>query len=57
MLRNFFMIIKILNSGAVGYTVPMDKIFLVNELYKDFERFDLFKRDRVKNKKEYMMNQ
>mgnify|MGYP003625464690 FL=1 len=54
MLRNFFMIIKILNSGAVGYTVPMDKIFLVNELYKDFERFDLFKRDRVKNKKEYM---
>ena len=26
MLRNFFMIVKILNSGAVGYTISMDKI-------------------------------
>ena len=54
MLRNFFIIIKILNSGAVKHKVPMDKIALVNKVYKDFQKFDSFKRDRKLNKNEYV---
>jgi len=53
MLRCFYMIIKIMKNGVSGYNVSLDKINNIKEIYKDYERFDNKKRDRVKNKDEY----
>ena len=54
MLRNFYMITQILGDGVKGYTVPLDKIKNLRALYDAYEKFDTFKRDRIKNSAEYM---
>jgi len=53
MLRCFYMIIKIMKDGVAGYTVPLDKINNIKEIYKDYDKFDTNKRDRVTNIDEY----
>jgi len=49
MLRNFYMIVKILNKGVGGYTVPLEKIKNMRAIYEDYMKFDNFKRDRIRN--------
>lgn len=55
MLRNFYMITQILRTGIKGYSsISLDKIKNLRKLYDAYEKFDTFKRDRVKNSSEYM---
>ena len=54
MLRNFYMITQILGDGVKGYTIPLDKIKNLRALYDAYEKFDTFKRDRIKNSEDFM---
>ena len=53
MLRNFYIIIKLLEDGIGGYKLKLAEISNIKELYKEFAKFDAFKRDREKNSKEF----
>ncbi len=52
-LRNLYTIVQILKGGGAGHKIPLDKIKSFKRIYEDYERFDAFKRDRIKNSSEY----
>ncbi len=53
-LRNLYTIMQILKSGATGDIINLDDILSMHEIFTDYEKFDTFKRDRVKNKDEFI---